>query len=306
MNIDWGLYLIKLLIYMNKYPVLSNIILDIVNVRKGSIIIEYSLTGYNQELFNRALTNMNETIQIGYITVYNITYFILSNTELLCNYYDFGSDDTYYRFDSYDEIYNVSIVQQMDNILTSKFATNKSLVVKHTENAAGIVVNCVGNVVESQTASICVIQCDKETWCRNTKVIPASGKIRELIIICTGKSSCDGMQINLMNTKIKILSVFCYSKASCDSVNVDIMSQLDMDIQFYCDDNENENGLVCRGMNINLYNNNNAADNNIYNTITNTIIPTTTTTNNNNNISIPPQPNQSPLSIANESQSSLQ
>eukprot|EP01083_Nonionella_stella_P009027 26171_1 len=68
--------------------------------------------------------------------------------------------------------------------------------------------------------------------------------------------------------------------------------------------NNNNNDNNTNRITLNSHKHNkNINNNNISNTITNTIIPTTTTTNN-NNISIPPQPNQSPLSIANESQSS--
>ncbi len=55
---------ISALIKAETYSALSDVMIEIVNVRKGSVIIEFSLGTYSQDLLDLALRNMNETSRV--------------------------------------------------------------------------------------------------------------------------------------------------------------------------------------------------------------------------------------------------
>ena len=247
---DWAKNIIKFIINITNYPMLSDHVdINIVHVRQGNIIIDYKLIGDNEYLLELALNNINTFNSTQFINIDNITFSIISNNVLECNPYLLGINDSYYPFDSYNTISNVSILPKI-NDLDQIYSVSNQTVFKETN---GEDTDCNGG---TDTVSTCFIQCIGYRYCRRTKIIPSSTDLNELIIICDGDPSCQYMQVNIDDNtqKVRNVTLSCFGALSCDSSTIDITAENDMKIDIHCDD---KGGLSCQGMVINLNNNNN-------------------------------------------------
>ena len=138
-------------------------------------------------------------------------------------YFDFGLD-IQYNVDAYqDSESNVSIVRDLNAMVSRMEATDPALIfIEDDEYSLSGFVSCEYR----STTEICYIQCIGLAQCYGTTLevtlSERTANLKELNIICHGVHACtEDMAVDVIDTDIERFTLLCYgmSVAKCDSLS---------------------------------------------------------------------------------------
>eukprot|EP01084_Bolivina_argentea_P176365 305223_1 len=221
----WALQFITVITNIEQHSVLKDLIIEIVRVRKGSVIIEYTIEANSIAFIDIAMENIRKSPK---------TFKVLSNVVLACDYFDFDDSNSVYFFDAYQQNEQTSMEQLANaidyddpNIYSIKCDTLKTKEQCNKLFEKTLILPLTP--YEDHTIKELVMLC---RYCGSANI--TINNINNLSLYCDGNkadkdTSCNGLRLDIIGGTFNI-KVRCYSQSSCENLLINAINVKEMQL----------------------------------------------------------------------------